>query len=107
MPAVDEVRAWYNQHYAGKGLQSMRPRQAYRVFLDLLAVQPRATLLDLSCGPGFLLESAQGRGVAASGVDLSDEAGRLGRRVCPHCSLVVGAAAGPSFGDGIAHRLDV
>ena len=99
MPAVDEVRAWYNQHYAGKGLQSMRPRQAYRVFLDLLAVQPGATLLDVSCGPGFLLEAAQGRGVAASGVDLSDEAVRLARRVCPQCSLVVGAGEYLAFAD--------
>ena len=33
MPGVEEVKAWYNQHYAGRGLQSMRPREAYPLFL--------------------------------------------------------------------------
>ena len=40
MPNTDDVKAWYNQHYAAKGLQSMRPAEAYPLFLDQLEAAP-------------------------------------------------------------------
>lgn len=99
MPSADEVRAWYNQHYAAKGLASMRPAQAYSVFLDILDARPGSRLLDVSCGSGFLLQAAGARGVEAVGVDLSEQAVRLARSVAPGSRLVVGTGEQLAFKD--------
>lgn len=99
MPNADEIKAWYNQHYAATGLGSMRPPEAYHAFLDLLKVGPGTRLLDVSCGPGFLLEAAWARGIAAYGIDLSDEAARLAHRVCPKAGVAVGAGERLAFRD--------
>src|SRR6266536_5769697 len=100
MPSAPEVRAWYNRHYAAKGLASMRPAQAYATFLDLLAARPGTRLLDVSCGSGFLLDAARARGVEAFGVDLSEEAVRLAYQVAPGAPVAVGAGEQLSFRDG-------
>jgi len=90
MPTADEVKAWYNQHYADKGMQSMRPARSYPPFLDLLATRPNARLLDVSCGTGSLLVAATARHLQAVGIDLSDEAVRIARRAAPAAQLAVG-----------------
>lgn len=100
MPSTDEVKAWYNQHYAAKGLQSMRPAAAYPMFLDLLPARPGARLLDVSCGSGFLLVAAGERGVQAVGVDLSDQAVRIAKRVAPRARLAVGTGEQLPFQSG-------
>jgi SAM-dependent methyltransferase len=100
MPSTDEVKAWYNQHYSAKGLQSMRPAAAYPMFLDLLQVRPGTRLLDVSCGSGFLLEAAHARGLEAVGVDLSDQAIRIAKQVAPAARLAVGTGEQLAFRDG-------
>lgn len=99
MPTADEIRAWYNRHYAALGLDSMRPPEAYPLFLDLLEVRPGTKLLDVSCGAGWLLKAAAERGVTGCGIDLSDEAVRLARRVSPTSRLVVGLGERLCFHD--------
>jgi len=99
MPTAQEVRSWYNRRYASLGLDSMRPSEAYPPLLDLLAVRPGATLLDVSCGSGFLLHAARERGLAAYGVDLSDAAVRLAHQVSPESGLAVGAGEDLCFRD--------
>ena len=91
MPSAEDVKSWYNQHYAAKGLESMRPAAAYPVFLDLLGATTGTRLLDVSCGAGSLLAAAQDRGIEAVGIDLSDEAVRLAKRVAPGAEVTVGA----------------
>ena len=81
--SAEDVKAWYNQHYAAKGLHTMRPHAAYPLFLDLLGAQAGSRLLDVSCGAGSLLAAAEARDVEAVGVDLSDEAVRLAQRGSP------------------------
>jgi SAM-dependent methyltransferase len=98
-PSANDVKSWYNQHYAAKGLESMRPAAAYPVFLDLLDAKPGTRLLDVSCGTGSLLAAAHRRGVAAVGVDLSDEAVRLAKRVTPGAEVAVGAGEALAFHD--------
>jgi SAM-dependent methyltransferase len=90
MPTADDVKTWYNQHYAARGLDSMRPLAAYPVFLDLLGAHAGARLLDVSCGVGSLLAAAVERRIDAAGIDLSDEAIRLARRLVPGADLAVG-----------------
>ncbi|MGH7605874.1 MAG: methyltransferase domain-containing protein [Gemmatimonadales bacterium] len=91
MPTVSEIRVWYDRLYASKGLASMRPREAYPGFLNVLAIRPGARLLDVSCGAGFLLEAAAARGVHAFGIDLSAEAVRLAAQTAPDAGVAVGA----------------
>ena len=98
-PTAQQVRSWYNQRYAAHGLNSMRPFEAYPPFLDLLDVQPGTTLLDVSCGSGFLLKAARARGVAAHGVDLSDAAVRLAHDVSPMSGVAVGTGEDLCFRD--------
>jgi SAM-dependent methyltransferase len=100
MSGPDEIKTWYNQLYATRGQQSMRPPEAYAPLVDLLAPTPGSTLLDVSCGSGFLLEAAQARGVHAFGVDLSDEAVRVARGVATGAGLAVCAGEQLSFRDG-------
>jgi len=99
-PSADDVKTWYNQHYAAKGLQSMRPAAAYPVFLDLLGARAGSRLLDVSCGIGSLLAAAQDRGIEAVGVDLSDEAVKLAKRAAPSVEVAVGAGEALAFRDG-------
>lgn len=99
MPSASQVKAWYNQHYAAKGLQSMRPAAAYPIFLDLLQARPGTRLLDVSCGSGFLLAAARDRGIDAVGVDLSDQAVRMARQVAPAARVAVGAGEQLAFKD--------
>ncbi|MGE5801789.1 MAG: class I SAM-dependent methyltransferase [Gemmatimonadota bacterium] len=99
MPSTEDVKSWYNQHYAAKGLESMRPAAAYPVFLDLLGATHGTRLLDVSCGTGSLLAAAQQRGVAPVGIDLSDEAVRLAKRMAPGAEVTVGAGETLPFRD--------
>ena len=98
--SAEDVKAWYNQHYAAKGLETMRPAAAYPVFLDLLGAQAGSRLLDVSCGAGSLLAAAGGRDIEAAGVDLSDEAVRLAKRVAPAAEVSVGAGEALPFRSG-------
>ena len=100
MPSAEDVKSWYNQHYAAKGLQSMRPAAAYPVFLDLLGATAGTRLLDVSCGTGSLLAAARERAVDAVGVDLSDEAVKLAKSVAPSVEVAVGAGEALAFRDG-------
>ena len=100
MPSAEDVKSWYNQHYAAKGLQSMRPAAAYPVFLDLLGATAGTRLLDVSCGTGSLLAAARDRAVDAVGVDLSDEAVKLAKRFAASAEVAVGAGEALAFRDG-------
>ena len=98
--SAEDVKAWYNQHYAAKGLQTMRPHAAYPLFLHLLGAQAGSRLLDVSCGAGSLLAAAGAQDVEAVGVDLSDEAVRLAKRVAPAAQVAVGAGEALAFRTG-------
>jgi ubiquinone/menaquinone biosynthesis C-methylase UbiE len=100
MPTAQEVRSWYNRRYASLGLDSMRPFEAYPPVLDLLAPRPGTSVLDVSCGSGFLLQAARQRGLSAFGVDLSDAAVRLAHQVSPDARVAVGTGEELCFRDG-------
>jgi SAM-dependent methyltransferase len=97
VPSASDVKSWYNQHYAAKGLDSMRPAAAYPVFLDLLGAARGTRLLDVSCGTGSLLAAAQDRGIDAVGIDLSDKAVKLAKQVAPSVEVTVGAGEALPF----------
>jgi SAM-dependent methyltransferase len=96
---ASEVRAWYNKLYAAVGLASTRPKEAYPQILDLLDARGGASLLDVSCGQGFLLKAAEQRGLAAAGVDISDQAVRLAHQVAPRSRVAVASGESLCFRD--------
>ena len=77
----------------------MRPLAAYPVFLDLLGAHAGSRLLDVSCGVGSLLAAAADRRIDAAGIDLSDQAVRLARRIAPGADLAVGTGEALPFRD--------
>jgi SAM-dependent methyltransferase len=98
--SAEDVKTWYNRHYAAKGLATMRPAEAYPTFLNLLEAESGTRLLDVSCGAGSLLAAAEDIGVHAVGVDLSDEAVRLAKRVAPKARVAVGAGEALALANG-------
>jgi len=96
----DTVRHWFDEVYATKGLEYLRPPQAYPVFVDLLHAKPGEALLDIACGPGLLLRAASEYGLRAYGVDLSTVAVSMRSRVAPAARAMVGNAERLPFADG-------
>lgn len=84
MPSADDVKTWYNQHYAAKGLQSMRPAAAYPVFLDLLEAKAGGRLFDVSCGTGSLLPTHEQDHRSASLAGVNDALSDLGQNRVIH-----------------------
>ncbi|MBN2366976.1 MAG: methyltransferase domain-containing protein [Calditrichaeota bacterium] len=93
----DSVRNWFDRWYAEKKWNSMRNFKAYPVYLDYLNVKPGTFLLDIGCGPGWLLQTASRRGLKSCGVDLSREAVRLARITSPESLITVGSVTGIPF----------
>jgi SAM-dependent methyltransferase len=99
VPTEQEVRQWYDNRYASRGEDSMRPASAYPIYLDDLRAQPGRTLLDIACGTGFFLRAAVQRGLKTWGVDISDEAVKVARRVSPESKIDVGKGEQLNFAD--------
>ena len=94
-----DVAAWFDATYRQKGLHYLRPPRAYPIFVQLLGGKPGERLLDIACGPGLLLCAALERGIAASGIDLSQEAVALARELVPAADVRQGNAENLPFAD--------
>lgn len=88
----ERVRGWFDAMYRRRGIRYLRPATAYPIYMQVLGVQAGQTLLDVGCGPGLLLEAALGRGVIASGVDLSSTAIEIAKARVPEATVCVGNA---------------
>lgn len=86
------IARWFNRLYLTRKWRSMRPYSAYPVFLDYLEIRANTKLLDVGCGPGWLLKAAAERGMQGFGIDISVEAIRLARQTAAGCSLLVASA---------------
>lgn len=83
------IKNWFDQLYSTKQHRSMRPPAAYPVFLEHLQVSEGKMLLDIGCGPGWLLKAAAERGVKTCGIDLSPAAIKLAGLASPTSTLKV------------------
>lgn len=86
----NQVRNYYEELYRKLG-KSMRSPKAYKPFLECLGIRPNTKLLDLSCGGGGLLQCLSGR-EGCFGLDISQNAIQMAKRISPHAQYVVGDA---------------
>jgi SAM-dependent methyltransferase len=95
----ETVRHWFDDVYATRGLEYLRPPEAYPIFVHLLGARPGEALLDVACGPGLLLRAAARYGLHAYGVDLSSVALKLMPKVAPTARALVGNAEQLPYAD--------
>ena len=98
-PTEHEIKFWYNDKYQKEGAETMRPFEAYPIFLKYLGVKPGGALLDVSCGTGYLLKAAADLALKTSGIDISDRAVEIARRTSPLSDIRVGAGEELPFPD--------
>ena len=94
-----EVREWFDDVYATRGLAYLRPPEAYPIFLQLLGARAGQRVLDIACGPGLLLRAAREREMHATGVDLSSVAVGMVPRVAPGARALQANAQHMPFAD--------
>ena len=82
------IAAWFDATYGRKGLQYLRPVEAYYVFIELLQVQAGAKFLDVACGMGQMLLAAEEYDCELHGCDISRTALNGAKSRLEHASLV-------------------
>lgn len=75
-------------------------RPLHRAVLAALGPVRGARLLDVDCGVGLFLRSAEARGAVVAGVDAADELLEIARWALPDADLRVGDAESLPFADG-------
>ncbi len=88
----ETITQWFNQTYSKRGLNYLRPKEAYYIFYELLGVEPEGKLLDVACGPGQMLSLAKEYNLHAFGLDISDVAIKMAQQKLPDADLRVGNA---------------
>ncbi|MDP3740941.1 MAG: class I SAM-dependent methyltransferase [bacterium] len=84
---------YYDDIYLRKQERTMRPRFAYKKLFNLIEpVGQNKKLLDVACGTGYFLQVAAERGLETYGLDLSQEAVAVAKRVSPGSNIVTGYA---------------
>lgn len=94
-----EIKKYYDDLYNQTQESTMRPVEAYRIFLDYLDVKPGGKLLDIACGPGNLLKNAEDAQLITYGLDISIEALKIANRVSPNSKLFLGVGEKLPFSD--------
>ena len=85
---TEALQEAYDAVYVKKPVHHQDPH--YRWVADVLKLRPGRSLLDVACGPGWMLFEAARRGLKAEGMDLSPNAVALARRHAPSARVEVG-----------------
>lgn len=93
----NRIGQFFDRLYRTRQNRSMRSAEAYPIYLDLLQAGPGDTLLDIGCGPGWLLKAGRERGVKCVGMDLSPAAIRLAQKNAPTALGLVGSVMNLPF----------
>lgn len=91
----NKIKDYYNLRYISKAFG--RPNKFYESILNYLDPQEGKKLLDVGCGKGDLLRNAEQRNLITYGIDISDEAISLARKIAKHSTLQVGEAESISY----------
>lgn len=99
IPTEESIKEWFNKKYLTEGQKSMRPYPAYAIFCDLLEGKNGEKLLDVGCGPGWILKAANQYGLESYGIDLSLEALKLAKSNVPDSNLLLSSVQLMTFPD--------
>lgn len=89
MTKQQKIAEWFDQTYKIRGNAYLRPKEAYYIFLQLLEVKMGQSILDVACGLGRLLEVAEDKGLAPTGIDISKVAIEYCRQKLPSISSII------------------
>jgi SAM-dependent methyltransferase len=76
-----------------------------RLLFGMLRPQPGSRILEVGCGGGALLSYLEGKGYAATGVDILEEAVNLASNTTNSCEILRAEAGDLPFEDGSFDRL--
>jgi ubiquinone/menaquinone biosynthesis C-methylase UbiE len=96
--STKEVHDAYDRIHARGGMNAVPGY--FDWLLSLLGDSLRGRILDVGCGTGMMLAAAAARGVATTGLDISDVAVAQARVRAPGAEFHVGVAESLPFADG-------
>lgn len=85
------IALWFDQTYRTRGTAYLRPEKAYRIFHVLANTQTGDQVLDIACGAG-LLGLASDNDIEYTGIDISQEAITLAKKLAPNRNFITGNA---------------
>ncbi len=88
----ETIKQWFDRTYHYRGYGYLRPLAAYEVFLSILHTIKGKALLDVACGGGLMLKSAVNNGLMAYGIDISEEAISMSRKLVPGANIILANA---------------
>ena len=95
---IEELTDSYDRLYQGFLKDHTTDLEA-EFMLSLIKYKKGQTLLDVSCGKGYLVALAQKKGLNATGIELSNTALKLSKERFPNCQFLQANAESLPFGD--------
>ena len=89
MVSENEIKNWYNNRHAEKGVDAWRTYENYPILLDMMRAGKTGKFLDIACGTGHLLKAASNRGLKTYGVDISKEGVKISQNNSPKSEIQV------------------
>jgi ubiquinone/menaquinone biosynthesis C-methylase UbiE len=86
------IKKWFENTYKVQGYLYLRPKAAYCTFISLLEPKKGSKLLDVACGPGLMMKVAEENGLQPSGIDLSETAVAMCKKLVKTGDVRVGNA---------------
>lgn len=95
-----QVANFYNEVYHLSASSEVKASRHLQNLAGKIDLKPGQAILDVACGAGDWLQVAAGRGLAVSGIDISERAIEVCRRRMPEGQFHVGPAETLPFPDG-------
>lgn len=84
-----EIKEYYERHHRERKDKSWRPFEAYQLIQKYLNMKKTKKLLDIGCGTGYFLKTAELKGLIAYGIDISKEAVDISKTITNNSQLSV------------------
>jgi ubiquinone/menaquinone biosynthesis C-methylase UbiE len=86
----EKIKNFYDDLYRRKKERTMRPFYVYQRWLDFFSLEKDTSILDIGCGTGHFLKAAEDYGLKTYGIDISEEAVRIAKKIAPGSQIEVG-----------------
>jgi len=84
-----DVKDYYDSLHREEKEKTWRPFEAYRLMDKYLNMEKRKKILDIGCGTGYLLKTAELKGLFTYGIDISKEAVDISKTIAKNSELIV------------------